>query len=458
MKKLLKMMNNTFENQEYDIEAAIIFNIINFPAYRKQIFEQCSSVEFSQTAQPVFEQLEKAYFDDIIDTMSFKTKFLNDWSEKLKEGQGKCWPEVKTDFFDRAMRRKGQWETQILQQMFQDPTIPVNEIQERTKLIFELVHDARVYKQPIKSIKHVMAETVNQLQRIMNDDFELIKWGIDLLDLECQTEAQDLNIIAARPGIGKTVVAHNCLIGASNHHPVGYWCGEMSNPVIGMRLLSILTGILHSEIRQPKKLSKQQLQMLFEAVEQASKRNIYVSTNVGDTVEDIGLWAKQLVEYHGVKHLFIDYIQRIKPTNPKVFRRDQVQHMSNSLKNLAAELNITITALAQLNRESVGEKPKISHLAECSHLEQDASTIILIDRIEQGEQMGKRNYKYRVPGSNRLENCTLEDLKNTMIMIISKSRHAQRRTLYFDCDLSTFTIHGQKKFTGDFAKRNGQTK
>jgi len=368
MKRPLKMMNTIYETPEFDIEAAIMFNLVHFPNHRSEIFSLCQSIDFNQDARSVFELLQKAYNDDVIDTLAFKSEFLSDWGEKLKEANGRCWPEAKNAFFDRSMRKKAQWETQILQQMILDPSTPVVDIQERTKKLTEIVNDSRVYKQPIKSIKHVMNETMDQINRIRNDDFEFIKWGIDLLDFECQAEAQDLNIIAARPGIGKTVVAHNCIIGASNHHPVAYWCGEMSNPVIGMRLLSILTGILHSEIRQPKGLTTDQLETIYEAIKQASERNIYISTNVGDTVEEIGIWAKQLVEHHGVKHLFIDYIQRIKATNSKVFRRDQVQHMSNSLKNLAAELNITITALAQLNRESVGERPQISHLAECSHL------------------------------------------------------------------------------------------
>jgi len=252
MKKHLKMMNSIDENQEYDIEAAIMFNLVHFPNHRSEIFNLCQSIDFNQGARSIFEQLHKAYTDDIIDTMDFKTQFLNDWGVKLAESKGKCWPEVKHDFFDRAMRRKAQFETQILQQMISDPSYPISEIQDHTKSLFEIVHDSRVYKQPVKSIKHVMNETMNRMQRIINDEFEFIKWGIDILDFECQTEAQDLNIIAARPGIGKTVIAHNCIIGASNHHPVAYWCGEMSNPVIGMRLLSILTGILHSDIRNSK--------------------------------------------------------------------------------------------------------------------------------------------------------------------------------------------------------------
>ncbi len=447
--------DSQMNDQDYNIEAVVIFNILNFKMYRKEIFEQCDEIDFTSKARPLFISLCKAYSDDIIDAKDFKTQFLNAHDNFLSMSKAKAWPQVKTDFFDRSIRRLGLQKTRILMMMFEEPDIPMKDIKSMANDLNEIVNDSRMIKRPIKTIKHILAQSIDHIEKILNDDFEFIKWGIDLLDEECQAEAQDLNIIAARPGIGKTIVAHNCIIGASDYHPVAYWCGEMSDPVIGMRLLSILTGILHQNIRKPKRLTALELKAIYNAVKAAIDRKIYISTNTGDTVEDIGAWMKQLVEYHGVKHVFIDYLQRIRPSNSKAFRRDQVLHMSNQLKNYAAELNITVTALAQLNRECVGIEPQISHLAECSHLEQDASTIVLLDRIKPGENMGKRDYKYRVPGSNRLENCNGQDLLDSMIFSVAKSRHGAERLIYANCDLETMKIGGRTKFTGDFTKRNG---
>lgn len=443
-------------DQEYNTEAAVLFNILNFKMYRQEILEQCDEVDFTSPARPLFVSLCKAYNNDIIDNQDFKTQFFNDHNEFLSMSKSKAWPQVKTDFFDRSIRRLGKQKAQILLMMFEEPDIPMKDIKSIATDLNEIVNDSRMIKRPIKKLKHILNQSIDHMQRIINDDFKFIKWGIDLLDEECQAEAQDLNIIAARPGIGKTIVAHNCIIGASDYHPVAYWCGEMSDPVIGLRLLSILTGILHEDIRKPKRLTTQQLQVIYDAVKTAINRNIYISTNTGDTVEDIGSWMKQLVEYHGVKHVFIDYMQRIRPSNSKAIRRDQVLHMSNRLKDYAAELNITVTALAQLNRECVGIEPQISHLAECSHIEQDASTIVLLDRIKIGENMGKRNYKYRVPGSNRLEDCNGSDLLDSMIFSVAKSRHGAERLIYAECDLETLKIGGRTRFTGDFSKRTGQ--
>lgn len=448
------MIQTDLNNFNYNIEAAILYNILSYQTYRKEIFGLCQELDFTVGQhRQLFVELHKAYANDIIDTVDFKRPFMSDWHEILKSANGKRWPLVKIDFFSRSMRRHGKNKVDMLSMWFNDPTVPINEIQKVVKELHEIVHDARVYKQPLRKLKNVLEATLADLQKKLDGNYEYIKWGLKLLDDLCPCEEQDLNILAARPGIGKTVAVHNCILESSKYHPVGYWCGEMSEPVIGMRLLSILTGILHETIRDPKELTPGQLKTLCDEIERAKDKNIYISTAPGMTVEGISVWAKQLVEYEGVKHIFVDYIQRLEPTNSRAPRRDQVQHMSNGLKNLACELNITVTALAQLNRESAGEEPKVSHLAECGFLEQDASTVILLDRIKHGENMKKRNYVYREPGTDNFKDCTAEQLENTMIMNIAKSRHAAEWTLYADCDLSTFTIGSRKQFEGSFNKR-----
>lgn len=446
----------TFHNTDfYDMEAAIISSILNSPVQRKEIFSLCKETDFTATSRSLFVQLEQAHNKETLDTQLFKTKFMHDNMTFIQSGKQQTWHRVKIEFFDAAMRRNAKMVLQTLGCALNDSTATLGEFQKWVKDLVEVVNDTRVSKQDVKTIKHCLNDAIERMEKQIKDEYEYTKWGIPLLDKYCMSEPQDFNIIAARPGIGKTIIAMNCILGAVKHHPVGYWCGEMSSPVIGLRLLSILTNVDHSLLREPKKLSQTDFVAIKKAIEFASKEKIYISTSPRSTVEDIRQWVKQLVEYHDVKQVFIDYIQRLTPSNTKVSRRDQVQHMSNELKNIASEFNITVTALAQLNRDSSGERPKIKHLAECSHLEQDASTIILVDRVKHGEDVNKRNYYYRVPGFDKLEKCTNEQLDpNTMILSIAKSRHANEKTLYADCDLSTFQILGETKFEGYYEKQN----
>jgi len=447
----------TFQDTEfYDKEAAIINSILHEPAMRKEIFSLCLETDFTPNARHLFVQLEKAYNRETIDTQLFKTKFMLDNMTFIQSGRQQTWHRAKIDFFDDSMRRNAKMVLNTLGCALNDSDSTLGEFLEWNNRLIEIFNDSRVFKQDVKTIKHCLHDAIQRIEKQIKDEYEYTKWGIGLLDQYCMSEPQDFNIIAARPGIGKTIIALNCILGATIDHPVGYWCGEMSSPVIGLRLLSILTGVDHNRIREPKRLSQTDFVSITKAIEYASKEKIYISTSTRSTVEDIRQWVKQLVEYHDVKNVFIDYIQRLTPTNSRVSRRDQVQHMSNELKNIASEFNITVTALAaQLNRDSSGEKPKIKHLAECSHLEQDASTIILVDRVKHGEDVTKRNYWYRVPGFDRLEKCTNEHLdQNTMILSIAKSRHATEKTLYADCDLDTFQNLGEKKFKGQYEKQN----
>jgi replicative DNA helicase len=54
------------------------------------------------------------------------------------------------------------------------------------------------------------------------------------------------------------------------------------------------------------------------------------------------------------------------------------------LKSLALAEEIPILCLAQLNRESEGEVPKLSHLRDSGAIEQDADVVMLLHR-ERGE-------------------------------------------------------------------------
>jgi replicative DNA helicase len=59
--------------------------------------------------------------------------------------------------------------------------------------------------------------------------------------------------------------------------------------------------------------------------------------------------ARRLKYEHNIKLLVVDYLQLIHP--PKAESRErEISIISQSLKNLAKELDIPIIALAQLNR------------------------------------------------------------------------------------------------------------
>src|SRR5262249_53306490 len=98
--------------------------------------------------------------------------------------------------------------------------------------------------------------------------------------------------------------------------------------------------------------------------------------------------ARRLKLRHGIKIVFVDYLQLIEPDNRRDNRQEQVANISRRLKFLARELQIPVVALAQLNRnpeDRQGGKPRLSDLRESGSIEMDADTVMLLHRPEMYE-------------------------------------------------------------------------
>lgn len=101
------------------------------------------------------------------------------------------------------------------------------------------------------------------------------------------------------------------------------------------------------------------------------------------TVYDIKAQARRLHKKHGLRILFIDYLQLIETHLKDGNREQQVATISRALKVLAMDLDIPIVLLAQLNRESerrTDKRPSLADLRESGAIEQDADVVMLLHR------------------------------------------------------------------------------
>jgi replicative DNA helicase len=101
--------------------------------------------------------------------------------------------------------------------------------------------------------------------------------------------------------------------------------------------------------------------------------------------------ARRLKLRHGIRAIFIDYLQLIEPDNRRESRQEQVANISRRLKILARELKIPVVSLAQLNRGSedrTDHKPRLSDLRESGSIEQDADTVFLLHRPDDPSREG----------------------------------------------------------------------
>jgi replicative DNA helicase len=119
------------------------------------------------------------------------------------------------------------------------------------------------------------------------------------------------------------------------------------------------------------------------AIPAISEATIYISDSTRVTVDDIARIARRWKFHHGIRALFIDYIQRIRPARPSDNRANDISDICRELKSLATELDIPVIALAQFNRgmEQRGDHyPTLADLKGSGALEEEADCVIAVYR------------------------------------------------------------------------------
>lgn len=197
----------------------------------------------------------------------------------------------------------------------------------------------------------------------------------------------EFSIIAARPGVGKSLFALILsLRAAENNVPVAFFSLEMQNGDYGRRLLMLSTGISTMEMNRPEALTEERMRYLNEAAQVKSRLPIFLKDESGLTLTELVYNAKRLVRRNHVGLIIVDYLQLINHRDPTIQTREQVvSAISRRLKTLAGELQVPVIALSQLSRQTLKNgtgKPDLSELRESGALEQDTDKVLFIHRPE----------------------------------------------------------------------------
>jgi len=193
----------------------------------------------------------------------------------------------------------------------------------------------------------------------------------------------DLYIVAARPAMGKTAVLLNFI--DNSNEAVGVISAEQPHEQIGLRLISINGSVNahHMRTGQLDELGYKKVTIATTRMHQ--DQNIWINDKSGITIMEVIRQARKWKHQHKIKALYIDYVQRIKWTDQKMARWEQVGNVVMALKELARELQIPVIALAQVNRnvESRDNKrPHMGDIANSSEIEKEADCIITLYRDE----------------------------------------------------------------------------
>jgi replicative DNA helicase len=215
-------------------------------------------------------------------------------------------------------------------------------------------------------------------------------------------EPGHLIIIGGSPSSGKT----SFLIGITRENlqrdkRLLYVSLDETRRAVGRRLLVNATGVSSQAIRRGS-VSEAIGTKLYQAVAPyLVSDNLTVVDKPGLTVAAIAAMARSLKARDGLDGIFVDYLQQVRPSDPKANRVLQVGAIARELKQMAKDLRVPVIALSQLNRSydslNDNQPPRATMLRDSGELEQEASLILfplvpaLVKKRTEGE--GSSEYK-----------------------------------------------------------------
>lgn len=225
------------------------------------------------------------------------------------------------------------------------------------------------------------------IEDIRHGDLGKLKLGFPKLDsMLGGLGPGTIHILAARPGMGKTALALNMAMNvAANQKTVVIFSLEMTNDELGKRLLSSAMSKPVRNIANSSTLSESDRNEMDQALAKLRDYPMYFYDRPNIEPGTMKGLIQQLMSTGRKPSLiFVDYIQLINAKGlPGRSRNDEVAAISRNFKLLAKELEIPIICLSQLSRESAkrtDHTPQISDLRDSGAIEQDADTIMFVDR------------------------------------------------------------------------------
>lgn len=287
---------------------------------------------------------------------------------------------------DKSNRRKlihaGQ---ELVQKAYAEET-QLDEIVNTTQ--DKLLETTNANEAVIYTDEELMTYTLDTIQERFLNGGEIPGMRTGLKSLDNATNGLkkgELNIVAARPSMGKTVFALNIADGlAVQGYKVALFEMEMTPDALGMRRLAARACVDSITLNRGKLSDEDWARVGYKSSEIASKNNMFTDCSVNLSVADIKARSKKLKQKYGLDVIVIDHLTLMKMSKRE--RRDlEVADVTMNLKFLAKEIDVTVILLSQLNRgveQRSDKRPMLSDLRESGAIEQDADLIMFLYRDE----------------------------------------------------------------------------
>ncbi len=251
-------------------------------------------------------------------------------------------------------------------------------------------------KQSGETVDGVVSNVLGRIQERAIDRREVtgVPTGFTEFDkLTAGLQPENLIVVAARPGAGKTSWTMNAATNAAIEHqmPVLIFSLEMSRGELVERMLSSEASVDSAKLKRGN-IEYGEWQRVLKAGMKLSKAPITIDDNGAPTLLDIRAKARRwksdarfFPKGNELGLVIVDYLQLMRSGGKNGSREQEIAEISRGLKTLGKELKLPVVAVAQLNRamdKREDKRPLLSDLRESGAIEQDADMVIFIHRAE----------------------------------------------------------------------------
>ena len=288
---------------------------------------------------------------------------------------------------------------QIMQRAYEQAAPLEQVLDEAESAIFELATSKR--RSFFEGMPQLVTETFQHINELFAnpDPVSGLRMGFKELDgLTAGLQRSSLNVLAARPSMGKTAFALTIALNAAlrEKKAVGIFSLEMSGVQLVTRMLCSEARVDMSRVRSGQ-LSERDFQRLADTAGKMSEAAVFIDDNADLTVMELRSRARRLMAEHDLGLIVIDYLQLMSGSQRSMSenRQQEISTISRGLKALARELDVPVLVLSQLSRAveaRPNKRPMLSDLRESGAIEQDADLVMFIYRDEyydpQSEKQG----------------------------------------------------------------------
>lgn len=280
-------------------------------------------------------------------------------------------------------------------QLAYDAQLPLEDLLDRSeKMIFEVAEQKKT-AEASQIMSDVVQDTFEYITQLHNNRGIPDGVASGFRDLDEQIsgfQKGSLNVLAARPSMGKTAfalsIAQNVAL-RGNDKVVAVFSLEMPAVQLALRMLCNEGRVDMNRIRSGQ-LGERDFERLAHAAGRLSEAPMVIDDEPDLTVNALRSKLRRITAQRGQLGLVvIDYLQLMSGSKTNSGggenRQQEISTISRNLKSIARELEVPVIVLSQLSRaveQRPNHRPMLSDLRESGAIEQDADIVMFIYRDE----------------------------------------------------------------------------